>query len=108
MPDRFHLSAGTVRSRDGLHGLRDLTRLKATSADILAAGGAGHEDADLLEVGVEAALGGHHRVAAAMPERRALSAHVTHLPHGGGSEPSPYPRTGFRASSRPPHPALPD
>src|SRR5436305_7281006 len=83
MPDRFHLSAGTVRGRDGLDGLGDLTRLKATRADILAAGGAGHEDADLLEVGVEASLGGHHRVAAAMPERRALSAHVTHLRHGG-------------------------
>jgi hypothetical protein len=62
--------------------LQDLAGLQATRADVLAPGGAPDVDADLLQVRVEAALGGHHRVAAAVPERGALLAHVADLRHG--------------------------
>ena len=79
-------SAGTVTflhlSRAGSGGLGDLAGLEAARADVLAPGRAPDVDADLLEVRVEAALRRNHRVAAAVPERGALSARVTDLCHG--------------------------
>jgi hypothetical protein len=42
-------------------------------------------DSDFLKVGVEATLGRDHRVAAAVPESRALAAGMTDLCHSAGS-----------------------
>ncbi len=66
----------------GSGGFRDLAGLEAARADVLAPGSAPDVDADLLEVRVEAALRRNHGMAAAVPERRALSARVTDLCHG--------------------------
>src|SRR5437588_9039611 len=66
-----------------LDGLQYLAGLQAAGADVLSPRSPVDEDPDLLEVGVEAALRGDHRVAAAVAERRPLLAHVTHLRHGG-------------------------
>src|SRR4051794_16345682 len=55
-----------------LDGLLDLLCLQAAGADVLPPRRLPDEDADLLEVRVEAPPCGHHRVAAAVPERRAL------------------------------------
>src|SRR4051794_9728888 len=68
-----------------LNVLLDLAGLQAARADVLAAGGAVHQDPDLLEVRGEAALGGDHRVAPAVAESGALPACVTTLWHGGES-----------------------
>src|SRR5688572_18079372 len=65
---------GPFYTRRPLDVLEDLACLEAASADVLAARGAVHRDADLLKVRVEAPLRGDHRMAAAVPERRALSA----------------------------------
>src|SRR4051812_33414399 len=62
-----------------LDGLGDLAGLQAARADVHAARSVGHEDPYLLEVRIEAQLGGHHRMASAVAERRALVAAVTGL-----------------------------
>src|SRR4051812_23080724 len=93
---RTRLSSGTAGStpfpchrcsRPGSrwsHCFLNLLGLEATCADVLPPGRLPDQDADLLEVRVEAPPGGHHRVAAAIPERRPLPTHVTDLWHGGG------------------------
>ena len=73
--------SGSLRA-GRLNGLKDLAGLEAASADVLAPGSAPDEDADLLEVRVEAPPGRHHGVAAVIPERGALFARVTDLCHG--------------------------
>ena len=63
----------------------DLAGLEAAGADVRTLGLPAQVDADALEVRIEAALRGHHGVAAAVPERRFLPAHCTDLRHGRGS-----------------------
>src|SRR4029453_9938770 len=65
-----------------LERLGDLAGLQAARADIHAARGLAHEDPHLLQVGIEAPLRGHHRVASAVAECRAPTAAVTDLRHG--------------------------
>src|SRR5205823_6929876 len=79
---RTRLVAATAARLFGhLGGLGDLARLQAARADVHAPGSPAIVDADLLEVGLEAPLGGHHRVAAAVAERGALAAGMTDLGH---------------------------
>src|SRR3954447_8263392 len=80
---RRRLGSGT-RGADPLLGLGDLAGLQAARADVRALRCTVFDDAHLLEIRVEAALGGHHRVRAALPEGGALAAGVTDSSHGGG------------------------
>ena len=75
-----HVDLSTPTGESG--GLRDLAGLEAARADVLAPGSAPDVDADLLEVRVEAAPRRNHGMAAAVPERRALSARIADLCHG--------------------------
>ena len=68
------------RQRD-LGGLDDLVGLEAAGADVGADLAPLVDDPDLLQVRVEAAPGGDHRVASGVAERRSLSAAVTYLGH---------------------------
>jgi len=82
--------------------LEDLACLQAARADVLAPRSTANVDAYLLKVGVEAALGRNHRMAAAVAERRSLPARVANLGHppkaiGRASAPSPRVR-GDRAA----------
>src|SRR3712207_4161590 len=67
-----------------LERLGDLAGLEAAGADVRPRRLAVVEDPDLLQVRVEAPLRGDHGVAAAVPERGALAAHVTDLGHEAG------------------------
>src|SRR3954465_7386736 len=70
-------------TREGaLKRLGDLAGLQAARADVDAPRGLTHEDPHLLEVGIEAPLRGHHRVASAVAECRPATAAVTDLRHG--------------------------
>src|SRR5437868_1790502 len=62
-------------------GLGDLARLEAAGAYVGAKGAAVLLDPHLLQVRVEAALGGDHRVASGLAERGSLAAAVTYLGH---------------------------
>src|SRR5687768_14897299 len=64
-------------------GLGDLVGLEAAGADVDAPGAAGLGDPDLLQVRLEAPLGGDHRVAPGLAERRSLAAAVTDPRHRG-------------------------
>jgi len=66
---------------EGLGGLGDLARLQAPRADVGAKGAAVLLDPDLLQIRVEAALGGDHGVASGLAERGSLAAAVTDLRH---------------------------
>src|SRR5439155_5604483 len=94
--------AGLVRQppTGRLCRLRDLAGLQAAGADVDSPGSAAVVDPDLLEVGVEAALAGNHRVAAAVPERRSLSARVTYLCHRRGSVAARRPGASRRPQGR--------
>src|SRR5580693_155651 len=70
---RIRLGSGTTRG--WLERLGDLAGFEAARANVDAARSAlGVDDADLLEVRVEAPAGRDHRVAAVVAERRALVA----------------------------------
>ena len=60
-------------------GFGDFAGLQATRADVDTTWRAGVVDADALKVGIETAIGGNHRVAAAVAEGRALGAYMTDL-----------------------------
>src|ERR1700736_1599504 len=64
-------------------GLGDLAGLEAAGAHVHAAWRGAHQDSDLLEVGIEASLGGDHRVTPALAEGGSPTAAVTDLGHGG-------------------------
>ena len=64
-----------------LSGLGDLVGLEAASADVGADLAPLVDDPDLLQVRIEAAPGGDHRVASGVAERRSLAAAVTYLGH---------------------------
>src|ERR1044072_1309438 len=65
-------------------GLLDLAGLEAAGANVGAQGAAVLLDPDFLEVRIEAALGGDHRVASGVAERRSLAAAVAYLGHEDG------------------------
>src|SRR5437870_2183283 len=73
--------AGPSLPADQSDGLLDLAGLEAARADVDAAGRAVDDRAHLLEVRLEPALGGAHRMAPALPEGGALAAAVTDLGH---------------------------
>ena len=79
-------AAETDRVYGGQHlgRLGYLARLQAAGADVHTARSAVIVDSDLLQVGIEASLRRDHRVTAAMPERRALTAGMTDLGHSLG------------------------
>src|SRR6202021_2259723 len=79
------MEAAVWRRPAGLQGLGDLAGFQTACAHIHATGGLAHENPYLLEVGIEAPLGGDHRVTAALSERRTLPAAVTYLGHIWGS-----------------------
>jgi hypothetical protein len=64
-----------------LRALGDLARLQAAGAYVGAKGAAVLLDPNFLEVRIEAALGGDHRVASGVAERRSLAAAVAYLGH---------------------------
>src|SRR6476619_8499784 len=64
-------------------GLYDLVGLEAARADVGAQLAAVLLDPHLLQVRIEAPLGGDHRVAAGLAERRSLAAAVANLGHIG-------------------------
>src|SRR5664279_534640 len=66
--DDLDRQGSTVVAVATLDGFLDLAGLEAARADVGALGRAVHEDPDLLEVRVEAALGGDHRVASVLAE----------------------------------------
>src|SRR5947199_10877242 len=66
--------AGRPRRARPSGGLRDLAGFEAARAHVDAPRRFADHDPDLLQVRVEAALGGDHRVAEALPEGRALFA----------------------------------
>src|SRR5687768_1320171 len=75
-----HVGVGDDRdAHEALCVLGDLPGLEAARADVDALRAPVLIDADLLEVRVEAAPGGDHRVASRVPERRTLPAGVTDL-----------------------------
>src|SRR3954462_3487450 len=74
-----------ILTRGRLDGLLDLAGLEAARADVRARRLPAEQDADALEVRVEAAPGRHHRVAPAVPEGRLLPANCAYLRHGRGS-----------------------
>lgn len=59
----------------------DLVRLHALGAHIEALGGATHQSANTLDVGVPTAVGAHVGVRHALAEARSLTADVTHGSH---------------------------
>src|SRR3712207_7597377 len=65
---RARFVSAATPTTTGLDGLGDLAGLQAAGADVLAAGSPAYEDADLLQVRGEPPLGGHHGVAAAVPD----------------------------------------
>src|SRR6188472_1011048 len=67
-----------------LRGLDDLVGLQTARADVDATGAPAIVDPHLLQVGVETAPGGDHRVAPGVPERGPLAAAVTDLGHCDG------------------------
>src|ERR1044072_5532289 len=72
-------------------GLLDLAGLEAAGANVGAQGAAVFLDPDFLEVRIEAALGGDHRVASGVAERPSLSGPVA----------SPGDENGGRSGSPP-------
>ena len=60
-------------------GLCDLAGLQAARADVDTTRRARVVDADALKVGIETAIGGNHRVAAAVAEGRTLRADVANF-----------------------------
>src|SRR5271169_247545 len=85
-----HQSAAAVAADTGdLDGLLDLPCLQAARADIRPLGLAVQDDADALQVRVEAALGGDHRVAPVITEARLLPADGADLGHRRGSVAEP-------------------
>src|SRR5205085_12507615 len=69
---------------EGRLGLGDLAGLQAARADVRAEGSALLDDADLLQVRIEPALGGDHGVGAALTEGGTLAAGVTDTGHEAG------------------------
>ena len=67
-----------------LEGLLDLAGLQALRADVCTSRPSVEDDADALEVGIEASLRGHHRVAPVVTEGRLLPADGADLGHGRG------------------------
>src|SRR5437868_2764464 len=82
---------GLLSRVDGITPLRPgslerlgyLPGLQAARAHVYAPGRPGVVDPHALEVRIEPSLRGHHRVAAAVTERRRATTHMTHLGHGG-------------------------
>lgn len=72
--DPREASIGEIVRVSASDGFDDFARFDTASADILARGAAALHDADLLQVRVEAALGGHHRVAARLTVGRPAAA----------------------------------
>src|SRR4051794_39972789 len=81
-PSCFAHGRPRTRPDGSSDGLGDFARFQAAGTDVLAARRAAYEDADLLQVRVEAALRRDHRVRAAVPERGAFTADMTDLGHG--------------------------
>jgi hypothetical protein len=71
-----------MRRKRLLDGLLDLVALEAAGADIGADGLAVQEDPDALEIRVEAAFRGHHRVASVVAETGLLPTDCADLGHG--------------------------
>jgi hypothetical protein len=69
---------------DALDGLLDLAALEAARTDVGARGLAVQEHPHALEVGIEAPLRRHHRVAPVVAEPGLLPADCADLGHGGG------------------------
>src|SRR5207249_11060021 len=81
---------GRIRPRCGAgsccsDGLLHLAALEAAGADVCPGRLALEEHADALQVGVEAALGGHHRVAPTVTEAGLLPTDCAALGHRPGS-----------------------
>src|SRR5215212_6409605 len=72
-------------ARASLDRLLHLAALQAAGADVCPGRLAAQEDANPLEVRVEAALRGHHRVAPVVTEARFLPANGADLGHRPGS-----------------------
>src|SRR4051812_13200822 len=77
--------------------LGDLAGLEAARADVHAPWRLAHEDPHLLQVGIEAALRGHHGVASAVAEPRAPTAAVTDLRHATAQCSGPIARVASQA-----------
>src|SRR3954468_7060365 len=77
------LSLGAAERR-ALRALGDLACLEAPRAYVGSQGAAVLLDPDFLQVRGEAALGGDHRVASGVAERRSLAAAVAYLGHEDG------------------------
>src|SRR5437868_9953467 len=93
---------GPGPGRACLDGLLHLAGLEAAGADVRADGLAGEDHADALEVRVEAAARGHHRMAPVVPEARLLPADCADLGHRRASvaELSARPAAPTRAAAR--------
>jgi hypothetical protein len=63
----------------GSAGLGDLAGLQAARADVDTTWRTGIVDADALKVGIKTAIGGNHRVAAAVAEGGTLQADVANF-----------------------------
>src|SRR5664279_2827052 len=76
-------SVAALDHRSGAHlpGFDDLAGLQAARAHVHTPRGAAIVDTDALQVGIKAAAGRDHRVAAVVAERRSLGAHMTDLGH---------------------------
>src|SRR5436309_14746494 len=85
-----------IRLRSRSDGLLHLAALQAAGADVRPGRLAVQENANLLEVRVEAALRGHHRMAPVVTETRLLSANgadLGHRPRMVANGPGPVPRS---------------
>src|SRR5579884_1150906 len=83
LPIRPYPGPTRVESRASSDGLGDPAALQAAGAHVGPGRRPLEQDADPLEVGVEAALRGDHRVRAVVPERGLLAADCADLAHGG-------------------------
>src|SRR5919204_2556058 len=90
-----------------LDGLENLAALEAARADVGARRLPVQEHADALEVRVEAALRGHHRMAPVVTETRLLPADCTDLRHRAGSVATPQPTAAARRDRPFPTPCAP-
>src|SRR4051812_20555173 len=103
MTRRKRRRLGSATALRGLSScLRDLASLEAARADVDALRCPVLDDANLLDVHVEATLGRDHRVRAALAEGRALTAGMTDSGHRGAEYRT---RTGgYRVCDAPGHP----